>query len=250
MLALITFTIGGLLLLGSVIMLLRRAFGTTMLWGVLGLFFVPLYIFAIFRWSETRIRKAVYVSLVGILAILVGISGGALSHLPFLPEHEVVSTIEEKIAPPKETPLPNEAAAQAVELPDEENYDPLLTGGEFEGVGLDDMIPPAAMLASVDEAPDFEQIELTQLDRAVNKKVILDLIGGEKVEGVLTHFQDESLVVESSVAGGSIGYSYPFANIDTLFVLDPAPVPVEQQPEQAGKIEEQQTQALPEIPAE
>jgi hypothetical protein len=224
MLALITFSIGSLLLLIAVLILLRRAFATTMLWGLLGLLFVPLYIFALFNWSETPIRKTVYISLVGILAMLVGISGGALSYLPFLPEHEVVTTIEEKIAPPKESPLPNEEAAQAVQLPDGEDYDPLLTGGEFEGVNLDEMIPPASVIVDNTDTPIYKVIELTDLERAVNKRVKLDLLSGDQVEGLLTHYRDGSIVVESFVAGGAVGYSYALDDIDVLSVLDLAPV--------------------------
>lgn len=224
MLALITFSVGSLLLLVAVAVLLRRAFGTTMLWGILGLLLAPLYIFALFNWSEIPVRKAVYISLVGMLAMLVGISGGALSHLSFLPENEVVTKIEEKIAPPKDIPLPNEAAAQAVQLPDTESYDPLLTGGEFEGVKLDEMSPPAAVLTDNAVTSNFEVIELTELERAVNKRIKLDLLNGEQVEGVLTHYQDESIVVEFFVSGGAVGYSYPIADIESLSVLDLAPI--------------------------
>lgn len=221
MLALITFTIGSLLTLAALIVLLRYAFRASMLWGVLGLLFAfPLYIFALFQWSEVPIRKTVYISLVGILAMLVGISGGALSHLTFLPEHEVVSKIEEKIAPPKETPLPNEAAAQAVEILDEENYDPLLTGGEFEGVKLDEMSPPASIVVNDDSIPNYEEIEFTEIERAVNKRVKLVLVSDDEIEGTLTHHHDESIIVESFVSGGAIGYSYLMTDIKTLSVLD------------------------------
>lgn len=225
MLALITFSVGSLLLLVAVLMLLRHAFRTSMLWGILGLLFtIPLYIYALLRWEEVPIRKPVYISLVGILAVLVGISGGALSHLTFIPENEVVNTLEEKIAPPKETPLPNEEEAQAIQLPDGEAYDPLLTGGEFEVVDIEEMSPPPAVVASRAETKKYETIEIADIDRAIGKRVKLNLINGENIEGILTHRQKESIIVESFVSGGAVGYTYPIADIKLISALDLAPV--------------------------
>jgi len=226
MLALITLSVGGLLLLVALLMLLRHAFRTSMVWGILGLLFtIPLFIYAILRWDEVPIRKPVYISLVGLLSILVGVSGGALSQLTFLPENEVMAKIEDKIAPPEDIPLPNEEEAQAVHLADGENYDPLLTGGEFESVGIEDMSPPAAVIANNDPVPDYEVISVDEVGRAVNKRVKLILLSGEEIEGTLTHRQDESIVVESFVSGGALGYTYSIADIKLISVLGLEPLP-------------------------
>ena len=232
MLALITFIVGSIVLIIALLMLLRQAFRASMLWGVLGILFaVPLYVFAALRWSELSVRKPVYFSLVGILAVFVSVSGGALQHLPFVPEHEVIQSIEENIAPPKETPLPNEEAAQAVEFPEGDAYDPLLKGGEFEPIELKDVAPPVVQQALPKATSEFQAIDIAEVERAINRRVKLQLANGEQIEGVLTHLQDGSMVVESKVAGGEVGYSYAFDEVDSLSVLDPAPVS-EESPEQ------------------
>ena len=125
------FWLGVLIVAIGVLTIFLDTYSKNRLWAVMGLIFlIPLVIHAVLNWSTLNVRKAFYALLVGILAILVSITGGALAHLPFLAEHEVVQVLEENIAPPKEEPLPNQEQADAAALSSEEYYDPLLTGSE------------------------------------------------------------------------------------------------------------------------
>lgn len=228
MLELGLFVIGAVFILIALIMLFRRLYPYNRIGALLALIFVvPLLIYALIKFSEPANRKAIYVFVVGILAMLVGISGGALAKLPFLPDHAVVHTIEETIAPAKDTPLPNEEAAQAVDLSEDEDYDPLLSGGEFETIEPEDIAPPpqAAPARPLTSAVTYQKVERAQLEHALNKPVRVKLNSGAIVDGTLTHVNELAVVIESQVSGGSLGLSHTFDDIQSIAVRGKLEIP-------------------------
>ena len=219
MLELGLFWAGVAITVAALLMLFFHAFKQNKGWGIVGLvLLIPLFIHIFLAWSALTVRKATYIFIIGVLAIIVSIAGGALEHFPFLTKHEVVQTLEENIAPPKETPLPNEEEAQAVSVPAEENYDPVLSGSEFEEVDVEDIVPPSSAPIQKSVAPKYVPVTRENLPAILNRQVRLAMANGETVDGNLTHIQDNALTVESAVEGGILGLSYKFEEIKTIEV--------------------------------
>ena len=219
--------VGAFLFFLALFMLFRQLSEDHKLLGMVALVsIVPLIIYSLIKFGQPASRKAFYILVVGFLSMLVGVSGGGLAKLPFLPEHEVVQTIEEKIAPAKDTPLPNEEAAQAVQLPDADNYDPVLSGSEFETIETEDIIPsPQEVPRPAAPVIKYQTLEPSQLQFAINKLIKLDMKNGEVIEGTLTHVNKESIVVESNVSGGSLGLSHALSDIQTISVQGQLDIP-------------------------
>lgn len=219
MLELGLFWAGVAIFIVAVLLLFMDAFKQSRGWGIAGLvLFVPLLVHIALAWSSLTVRKATYALIVGVLAILVSIAGGVLAHFPFLSEHEVVQTLEENIAPPKDTPLPNEEQAQAVENPEGEDYDPLLSGSEFEEVDVKEIVPPSTTPIQKTAAPRYVPIPQEAWSVIVNKQVKVSMANGDVVEGALTHVEESAVTVESAVEGGSLGLSYSAEEIQSIAV--------------------------------
>lgn len=219
MLELGLFWFGAAVIVVALLMLFVNAFQQNKVWGIAGLvLLVPLVVHILLAWNSLAVRKATYALIIGVLAILVSIAGGALKHLPFLSKHEVVQTLEENIAPPKDVPLPNEEQAKAVTDPGEENYDPVLSGGEFEEVDVEKMVPPSATLVQKTAAPRYQAVLVEELAAVINKQVRLTMSNGDIVDGTLTHIQENAVTVESAVEGGSLGLSYNLNEIESIAV--------------------------------
>jgi len=210
---------GVLLIVAALLMLFWDAFQQNKKWGVAGLILlIPLVVHIFSAWNSLTVRKAVYALIIGILAILVSINGGALTHLPFLADHVVVQSLEDAIAPPKETPLPNEEEAQAVEVPDGDDYDPLITGSEFESSDVKDHIPPSTTLVNRTPPAVYRLIVPEDLANAINRQVRLTMENGDVIEGTLTHLSESAATVESHVEGGNLGLSYKLDEIKSVAV--------------------------------
>lgn len=208
------FWFGAALIAVTLLMLFIHAFRQNKVWGIAGLVLLaPLLIHIFIAWDALSVRKATYGLVIGVLTVLVSIAGGALAHLPFLPKHEVVQTLEETIAPPKDTPLPNEEEAQAVAPTKDENYDPLLSGSEFEEVEIEKNVPPSTPPVNLTPPPKFVPIQLSELATVINKQIRLKMTSGETIDGTLTHLDDQAATVESAVEGGSLGLSYKLDEI-------------------------------------
>ena len=219
MLELGLFWFGAAVIMVALLMLFINAFRQNKIWGIAGLvLLVPLVVHILIAWNSLAVRKATYALIVGVLAILVSIAGGALKHLPFLSKHEVVQTLEENIAPPKDVPLPNAEQAKAVTVPGDEEYDPVLSGGEFEEVDVEKMVPPSSAPVRKTAAPRYHAIQVDELAAVINKQVRLMMKNGELVDGTLTHIQENAITVESAVEGGSLGLSYNLSEIDSIAV--------------------------------
>ena len=219
MLELGLFWFGAAVIVVALLMLFINAFRQNKVWGIAGLILlVPLVVHIFIAWNSLAVRKATYALIIGVLTILVSIAGGALKHLPFLSKHEVVQTLEENIAPPKDVPLPNEEQAKAVTIPGEEEYDPVLSGGEFEEVDVAKMVPPSTTPVHKTAAPRYHAIQVEELPAVINKRVRLTMSNGELVEGTLTNIQENAVTVESPVEGGSLGLSYNLSEIDSIAV--------------------------------
>ena len=215
------FWLGIVLVAAAIFMLFLDSFQSKKMWAVISLLLViPLIIHMFTHWSSLNVRKALYILIIGILGIAVSISGGALSHLSFLPDHEVVQVIEDKIAPPEETPLPNQQQADDAALEIEENYDPLLTGSQYEQLEIKEIVPEKVNQVVRKALPParYEVIEEGQRTHAINKRVRATMKDGTTIEGTLTEIIDESVIIESEVNGGSLGLSYKNDQIQSMAV--------------------------------
>jgi len=221
MLAVSLFWLGVVLIVTAILMLFWDSFRQRKLWALISLvLIIPLIAHIVLNWSSLSVRRALYISIIGMLSIAVSIVGGALSQLTFLPEHEIVEVLEENIAPPTDDlPLPNQEQADAAAEAVEEGYDPLLTGSEYESLGTQEIIPenidkthPKTVTAR------YQTISSEERMLAVNKWIRLTLTDGTVVEGRLTNVLEDAVLVESSVSGGSLGLSYNDQDISSMDV--------------------------------
>ena len=205
------FWIGIILVIVAILILFLDSFQSRRIWAVISLvLIVPLLIHMLLNWSLLTIRKSFFILIIGLLAVLVSVSGGALSQLSFLQDHEVMQVLEEKIAPPKEVPLSNQQQADAAALSLGEGYDPLLTGGEYEQLETKEIVPERKnqVVRKVDPIVRYEIMTDDEHRQAINKRVRITMTDGRVIEGNLTEIFDDSLIIESNVNGGSLGLSY------------------------------------------
>ncbi len=205
------FWIGIILVIVAILILFLDSFQSRRIWAVISLvLIVPLLIHMLLNWSLLTIRKSFFILIIGLLAVLVSFSGGALSQLSFLQDHEVMQVLEEKIAPPKEVPLSNQQQADAAALSLGEGYDPLLTGGEYEQLETKEIVPERKnqVVRKVDPIVRYEIMTDDEHRQAINKRVRITMTDGSVIEGNLTEIFDDSLIIESNVNGGSLGLSY------------------------------------------
>ena len=220
MLALSLFWVGVVLIVSAILMLFWDSFKQRKLWAFISLLLlVPLLIHLVLNWSSLAVRKAFYISIVGILAIIVSIVGGALSQLSFLPEHEIVEVLEDNIAPPEQAPLPNQEQADAAAEAVQENYDPLLTGSEYEPINKGDIVPEDVNKANPNAtSASYQTLSAEERVHAINKLIRMTMTDGRVIEGKLTNVLDDAVLVESSVSGGSLGLSYNNSDIASIAV--------------------------------
>tara|TARA_R110002049_G_scaffold252264_1_gene427231 strand:+ start:366597 stop:367574 length:978 start_codon:yes stop_codon:yes gene_type:complete len=221
MLELGLFWIGIALIVISIFMLFTHSFQSKKVWAIVSLILVvPLLIHMVFNWSSLHVRKAFYIQVIGLLAVMVSVSGGALSKLTFLQDNEVLHVVEDKIAPPQNTPLPNQQQADSAAKNVEKNYDPLLTGSEYEQLDAKEIVPETPNQVVRTAEPSARYVLVTDDERihVVNKRVRVTMTDGRVVEGMLTGLADDSLIVESEVSGGSLGLSYQNDQIQSLAV--------------------------------
>ena len=221
MLALSLFWLGATLIVATVLMVFWHSYRYRKIWALVSLItLLPLVIHIVLNWQSLAIRKAFYVGVLGLLSMAVGIAGGALARVDFLPDHEVVQVLEKKIAPPQQTPLPNQAKADAAAKAIEEDYDPLLTGSEYDRLNTNEIVPDSVNKSHPKARAEarYEQLSTKQRPLAKNKWVRLTMKGGKTIEGVLADVLDESVLIESIVSGGSVGLSYPEEQIESIYV--------------------------------
>lgn len=220
MISLIVFYAGIIIILFSVITVLKHAFGRGLLWPVFIILFLPLTVVYIgLNWKELSMRKALYISIAGLLAIAVGIFGGALARVPFLPKLPIVETLKETTAPELE-PLPNEKEAEAIELGDR-RYDPVLTGSQFEEPDLKPLAPDTDK--TVNQLKTVERkwrpIEKALLPYLSNKEIQLHMQNGQTPVGVIHSVSENSLVLGQLAEGGAVEFTYPYADIVSVEAL-------------------------------
>ncbi len=215
------FWIGAVMVFAAYLILLVDLFRHNKIWAIVGmLLIIPLLIHAILNWSTLNVRKAFYALIIGVLAILVSIAGGALAHLPFLQDHEVVQVLEDNIAPPKVEPLPNEEQASTATLSQQADYDPVLTGSEYEDIEVKEIASEAKKnVVGVASSSRYQSISQEELQHAINKQIRITMQDEEIVIGKLTNIEEDAVLVESSVDGGILGLSYPHTLIKKMEVL-------------------------------
>lgn len=220
MLAVGFFWLGVILVILAILMLFVDSFKHRRLWSIISLILlIPLVIHMFVNWSSLNSRKAFYLILLGILSIAVSIAGGALSKVPYIGENEVVKVLEDNIAPAKDEPLPNQEQADAAALAVEGDYDPLLTGSEYESLESKEIVPENINKTNPNASTArYQLLALGELPRAVNKWVRIKVTDGEIIEGRLTDVLEDGVLVESSVNGGSLGLSYNNDEISEMFV--------------------------------
>jgi hypothetical protein len=242
MLELGLFWIGVVLIVTAIFMLFLDSFQSKRTWAVISLvLIVPLFLHMLLNWSSLNVRKSFYLLIIGMLAVLVSVSGGVLSQLSFLQEHEVVQALEDKIAPPEDTPLSNQQQADTATLSVEDNYDPLLTGSEYEQLEVKEIVPEKINQVTHRAEPSgrYELITDDERIHAVNKRVRVIMIDARVVEGKLTEIIDDSIIVESEVNGGSLGLSYKNDQIQSVAVrlVEGEKLYVPEEPEQVTDVE-------------
>lgn len=249
MLALSLFWLGATLVAATVLMVFWHSYRYRKIWALVSFItLLPLLIHIVLNWQSLAIRKAFYVGLLGFLSMAVGIAGGALAKVDFLPDHQVVHVLEKKIAPPQQTPLPNQAEADAAAKAIAEDYDPLLTGSEYDRLRTNEIVPDSVNKSHPKARAEahYERLSTKQRPLAKNKWVRLTMTDGKTIEGVLTDILDDSVLIESMVSGGSVGLSYPEEKIDSIYVrleageqLDQsgATLPASDEPGTAGVID-------------
>ena len=215
------FWIGAAMVLVAYLILLLDSYRHNKVWALVGMILIiPLLIHVPLNWSTLNVRKAFYTLIIGVLAILVSIAGGALAHLPFLQDHEVVQVLEENIAPPKVEPLPNEEQAKTTTLSKQKDYDPLLTGSEYEEVAVKEIASEAKKkTVNFNPSSRYQTITQEELKYAINKQIRMTMTNDEVIVGKLTNIEDDGVLVESSVNGGILGLSYQNSNIKNMEVL-------------------------------
>ena len=215
------FWIGVVLIVTAIFMLFLDSFQSKKIWALISLvLIVPLLIHMLLNWSSLYVRKALYILIIGLLAVLVSVSGGVLSQLPFLQDHEVVQVLEDKIAPPEDVPLSNQQQADTAAESVEDNYDPLLTGSEYETLEIKEIVPEKInqVVRQATPAARYELVADDERIHAINKRVRVIMLDGSVVEGKLTEIVDDSLIVETEVNGGSLGLSYKNEQIQSVAV--------------------------------
>lgn len=243
MLAVGIFWLGVLLAVLAILMLFWDSFKTRKLWALAGLIFiVPLLIHMLMSWSVLNVRKAFYVLTLGILSVVVSIAGGALTSLPFLSEHEVIQVLEENIAPPKqEEPLPNQQQADQAAQAVEDNYDPLLTGSEYEDLQTKEIVLENDIQIDPNKtSAKYQSIGEGEYQYALNKWVRLKLSDAKAIEGRLTNILEDAVLVETTVNGGALGLSYKKADIVEMLVrleVGEVLIPVEEESLQQDQID-------------
>lgn len=215
------FWIGVAIVIVAYLILLLDSFRDNKIWALAGMILIiPLLVHAMLNWSTLNVRKAFYALIVGVLTILVSIAGGALAHLPFLQDHDVVQVLEENIAPPKVEPLPNEEQAKTTALSKQKDYDPLLTGSEYEDLAVKEMASEVKNKAiNINPPSRYQVVTQEELTYAINKQIRMTMLNDEIIVGKLTNIEEDGLLVESSVNGGILGLSYPHAEIKKMEVL-------------------------------
>ena len=215
------FWIGVGLVIAAIIMLFIDAFQVKKLWAVISLLLiVPLFIHMALNWSSLNVRKSMYILVIGLLTVLVSVSGGALSKLSLLQDNQAVQVLEDKIAPPEDVPLSNQEQADTASLSVDENYDPLLTGSQYEQLETKEIVPEKISQVVRKSGPKarYELVLEDERIHAVNKRVRVTMLDGSVIEGKLTEVVDDSLIVESNVNGGSLGLSYKNNQIQSVAV--------------------------------
>jgi len=215
------FWIGVLLVVVAIVMLFLDSFQSRKVWAVISLVLLfPLLIHMVLHWSSLNVRKSLYILIIGMLTVLVSVSGGALSKLSFLQDHEVVQALEDKIAPPEDVPLSNQKQADSAALSADEGYDPLLTGSEYEKLEINEIVPekPNQVVRKAEPSARYDLVADNERIYALNKHVRIIMADGTVVEGKLTEIDDDSVIVEAEVNGGSLGLSYKNDQMQSMAV--------------------------------
>ncbi|MEM8844055.1 MAG: hypothetical protein AAGB35_03340 [Pseudomonadota bacterium] len=219
MLEISIFFVGVLVTLIALLMLFKVAYHENKPAAIVSLLLIlPLIGYMFFNLGSISVRKAGFILVIGLIALIVSIYGGVSEQLHFLEENKVVQTIEEKIVPIEEEPLPNEQEAQAAKLASDDNYDPLLTGSEFEEVEIQELVPEQKSVAISAPVFYYQPLTFEEVQYALDMPVRLSMNDGSIIEGTLVNVDPEAILVESNASGGSVALSYSHADIKSVEV--------------------------------
>jgi hypothetical protein len=218
-----TFVIGLLILIAGLAMVLAAAFRRRLSWGLAMILLPVIYpLYALFNWSQPRVRNGFLMSVAGALIVLAAAYGGVAKDLPFNQAQDLADKVPTALPP--DDPLPNAAAADAIVLPAGHGFDPLAD---------ERFVPPAPPLsprsdkrvASAGPAHRFAYHALSREDvaRYLGKTIKIVTREGKVEQGVLVGSDAKSLLLETLLPGGSAAFQYRFHEVKSMYVYDRRP---------------------------
>jgi len=204
-------------------MVLAAAFQRRLLWGAAMILLPIVYpLYALFNWSNARVRNGFLISIAGALIVFAALYGGVAKDLPFT-EAELIAERVPTALPPHE-PLPNEDAAGAIALPVGETFDPL-ADEQFEPPATP-LSPRSDKLSSrIGPARKYAYYELRRehVRNHWGKTVKIVTRTGQVEEGVLVGSDAKSLLLETVRRKGSAAFEYRYRDLAAMYVYDHEP---------------------------
>ncbi len=243
MLAVIVLLVGVALLLWGVLLVLSDAWRHGLVWflGIIIIFPLVYPLFIILNRKRGTTRNGFLMSLSGLLIVMAAFYGGVGKYLPFKEAQEISKRIP--TADPPDEPLPNEAEAQAIQVP--EGYEPL-TEDELDIPAEELALPPKqdkSVSPVIKTTPRrfYQAVAVNDASKYIGKQVRVHTEQGSTAVGKLVAGKGSKLTLEQSktIKGGDAAFEHTYQGVTTLEVYDtklPEPVvaPLETVPIDAG----------------
>lgn len=218
----ITFVIGLLVFITGLAMVLAAAFRRRISSG-LAMILLPVGypLYAVFNWSQPRVRNGFLISMAGVLIVLAAAYGGVARDLPFNQAQDIADKVP--TARPPNEPLPNAAAADAIVLPAGQKFDPLAD---------ERFAPPAPPLSPSSDksftparahAFAYYALRREHVPGQLGKTIKIITREGRVEQGVLVGSDARSLLLETLLPGGSAAFQYRFRDLTSMYVYDRKP---------------------------
>ncbi len=230
----IVLIIGLILLFVGMGMVLSEAFRSRLSWAI-GIVVFPLVypIYAILNWAEARIRNGFMVSIVGSLLVATSLYAGVANDLVIMAKGIDNEQVRQQLnkfvtkvptASPEKEPLPNDATAGKISLPEGKSYDPLYSDDEFAHTDIEPLPPAVNDPARVESKPailkSYRETTFSELDLHHGKSLKLTTNQGQTKEGKLIDHTEESLLLELPYEKGFVAFEYNYDDIAKVLVYD------------------------------
>ncbi len=223
-----------LLILVGMIMVLLDAFSESFLWGLLVLFFVPIFgpIYSFVKWHKSQARNGFAMSLVGLVMMGAGIYGrGAQIIIPglSLSNQEIVNSLPS--ASPSSEPLSNEEAAAKIVFEDGAEYDPILSTDKdrFSNEEIEALAPQVDKTVKGSQRSKIRKVllDIADIEFSVGSNVEVVFVDGPKKRGRMIASSEDSISLEEQTSGGMVSFEHNFEKIESVFILiDPSAAPL------------------------